>query len=332
MAGGVRAGALAPGMPGLVSDLPGIVSDLDGRSARDHVTPRGGLHLLLVSITMEVTGRYGSATAQSHTWRIGPWATTRATCATWSSTSSRCSAARTCWATGPTRTSTPTPPARCSRRSRASPRTSWQPRSPEADRNPPVYDPQTHSVTMPESFKKSFQAYVDSGFWSVDVPGELDGTVAPPSLKWAMNEMVLGANPAVAMFAASYSFGKLLYILGNDEQKKLARWIVEKGWHCTMVLTEPDAGSDVGAGRTKAVAERGRHLEHHRRQALHHLAPSPTWSTTSCTSCSPAPRAPARAPRACRCSSCRSSTSTSRPVSSASATASTSPTSSTRWA
>jgi alkylation response protein AidB-like acyl-CoA dehydrogenase len=106
---------------------------------------------------------------------------------------------------------------------------------------------------MPESFTRSYRAYVDSGFWSVDVPGELDGTVVPPSLKWAMNEMVLGANPAIAMFAASYSFGKLLYLLGNDEQKKMARWIVEKGWHCTMVLTEPDAGSDVGAGRTKAV-------------------------------------------------------------------------------
>lgn len=123
----------------------------------------------------------------------------------------------------------------------------------DADRNPPVYDPQTQAVTMPESFARSFAAYRDSGFWSIDVPGELDGTVAPPSLRWAMNEMVLGANPAIAMFAASYSFGKLLYLLGTDEQKKLARWIVEKGWHCTMVLTEPDAGSDVGAGRTKAV-------------------------------------------------------------------------------
>ena len=123
----------------------------------------------------------------------------------------------------------------------------------DSDRNPPVYDPATYSVTMPEGFKKSYQAYIDSGFWGVDVPGELDGTVVPPSLKWAMNEMVLGANPAVAMFAAGYSFGKLLYILGNDEQKKLARWIIEKGWHCTMVLTEPDAGSDVGAGRTKAT-------------------------------------------------------------------------------
>jgi alkylation response protein AidB-like acyl-CoA dehydrogenase len=122
----------------------------------------------------------------------------------------------------------------------------------DADRNPPVYDPATYSVTMPKSFAKSYQAYIDSGFWAVDVPGELDGTVVPPSLKWAMNEMVLGANPAIAMFAASYSFAKLLYALGNDDQKKLARWIIEKGWHCTMVLTEPDAGSDVGAGRTKA--------------------------------------------------------------------------------
>ena len=38
--------------------------------------------------------------------------------------------------------------------------------------------------------------------------------------------------------------------------------MVEKGWHCTMVLTEPDAGSDVGAGRTKATQQRRRHLEH----------------------------------------------------------------------
>lgn len=123
----------------------------------------------------------------------------------------------------------------------------------DADRNPPVYDPQTQAVTMPESFTKSFNAYRESGFWSVDVNEELGGTVAPPSLKWAMNEMVLGANPAIAMYAASYAFARLLHILGTDEQKALAPHIIEHGWHCTMVLTEPDAGSDVGAGRTKAV-------------------------------------------------------------------------------
>ena len=123
----------------------------------------------------------------------------------------------------------------------------------DADRNPPVFDPETSSVAMPESFKKSYKAFQDAGFWSLDLPEELDGTVAPPSLRWAMNELVLGANPAIGMFGASYSFAKLLYVLGNDEQKKLAKWIAEKGWHCTMVLTEPDAGSDVGAGRTKAT-------------------------------------------------------------------------------
>ncbi|MBP6995333.1 MAG: acyl-CoA dehydrogenase [Phycicoccus sp.] len=123
----------------------------------------------------------------------------------------------------------------------------------DADRNPPVYDPATQEVTMPASFAASYKAYQDSGFWSVDVGANLGGTLAPPSLKWAMQEMVLGANPAIAMFAASYSFGHLLDVLGTPEQQQLARWIVEHGWHCTMVLTEPDAGSDVGAGRAKAV-------------------------------------------------------------------------------
>ncbi|WKV16753.1 acyl-CoA dehydrogenase [Janibacter limosus] len=123
----------------------------------------------------------------------------------------------------------------------------------DADRNPPVFDPETSSVAMPESFKKSYKAFRDAGFWSLDLPAELDGTVSPPSLRWAMNELVLGANPAIGMFGASYSFAHLLHLLGTPEQKKLAKWIAEKGWHCTMVLTEPDAGSDVGAGRTKAT-------------------------------------------------------------------------------
>ena len=51
----------------------------------------------------------------------------------------------------------------------------------EADRNPPVYDPVTQEVTMPEAFARSFEAYRDSGFWNIDVPAELGGTVAPIS-------------------------------------------------------------------------------------------------------------------------------------------------------
>ena len=125
----------------------------------------------------------------------------------------------------------------------------------DSDRHPPVFDPATHSVTMPEAFKKSFRAYVDSDWGNLDVPAELGGMVVPASLRWSVAEMVCGANPAVHMFAASYSFASLLYYVGTDDQKKLAQHIVDHAWHATMVLTEPDAGSDVGAGRTKAVQQ-----------------------------------------------------------------------------
>ena len=125
----------------------------------------------------------------------------------------------------------------------------------DSDRNPPVFDPATNSVTMPESFKKSFKAYVDGEWGNLDVPAELGGMVVPPSVRWSVAEMVCGANPAVHMYSASYSFANLLWHLGNEDQKKLAKHMIDNAWHATMVLTEPDAGSDVGAGRTKAVQQ-----------------------------------------------------------------------------
>ncbi|MGC7345000.1 acyl-CoA dehydrogenase family protein, partial [Mycobacteroides abscessus] len=48
---------------------------------------------------------------------------------------------------------------------------------------------------------------------------------------------------------------EIFYNNGTDEQKKWATIAAERGWGATMVLTEPDAGSDVGAGRTKAVQQ-----------------------------------------------------------------------------
>ncbi|GAB3050682.1 acyl-CoA dehydrogenase [Intrasporangium mesophilum] len=125
----------------------------------------------------------------------------------------------------------------------------------DSDRNPPVYDPATTTVTMPESFRRSFRAYVDGEWGNLDVPAELGGMVVPASLRWSVAEMVCGANPAIHMFTASYSFANLLWHLGTPDQKKLAKHIVDNAWHTTMVLTEPDAGSDVGAGRTKAVQQ-----------------------------------------------------------------------------
>jgi alkylation response protein AidB-like acyl-CoA dehydrogenase len=125
----------------------------------------------------------------------------------------------------------------------------------DSDRNPPVYDPATHSVTMPEAFKTSYQAYMDAEWWRLDLPEELGGTVVPPSLRWAVAELVLGSNPAVHMYSSGMSFAHMLYRLGTDEQRKIARQMAEHRWGATMVLTEPDAGSDVGAGRTRAVQQ-----------------------------------------------------------------------------
>jgi len=66
---------------------------------------------------------------------------------------------------------------------------------------------------------------------------------------------VLGANPAIWMYGGGAGFAQIMYQLGTDEQKKWAVNAAERGWGSTMVLTEPDAGSDVGAGRTKAVKQ-----------------------------------------------------------------------------
>jgi hypothetical protein len=141
----------------------------------------------------------------------------------------------------------------------------------EADRNPPVFDPTTSTAPLPEAFKRSYKAYVDTEFWRLGLPVGMEGTAAPASLVWAMGELVLGANPAIWMYATTAPFARVLWNVGTEEQRKVARLMVDNDWGATMVLTEPDAGSDVGAGRTRAVRAAGRHLAHRGRQALHHL-------------------------------------------------------------
>ncbi|ASU82063.1 acyl-CoA dehydrogenase [Nocardiopsis gilva YIM 90087] len=123
----------------------------------------------------------------------------------------------------------------------------------DADRNPPVFDPKTNTVAIPESLKKSYQAYMDAGWYNLDLPQEVGGLGAPRSLVWAASELVLGANPSIHMYSAGPGFANILWQEGNEAQKKFALQAIENGWGATMVLTEPDAGSDVGAGRTKAT-------------------------------------------------------------------------------
>jgi len=125
----------------------------------------------------------------------------------------------------------------------------------DSDRNPPVFDPATHSVAMPEAFKKSFRALMDAELWRLAVPPELGGTVAPRSLNWAVAEFILGANPAAWMYCNGPTFATILWHIGTPEQRRFAQLAVERQWGATMVLTEADAGSDVGAGRAKAIEQ-----------------------------------------------------------------------------
>ncbi|BBX56537.1 Acyl-CoA dehydrogenase [Mycobacterium shottsii] len=125
----------------------------------------------------------------------------------------------------------------------------------EGDRNPPVFDPKTHTVTLPESFKDSVRAVIEAGWDKAGLDEELGGMPMPRALMWALHEHLLGANPAVWMYSGGAGFAQIMYHLGTEEQKKWAVMASERGWGSTMVLTEPDAGSDVGAGRTKAVEQ-----------------------------------------------------------------------------
>lgn len=113
-------------------------------------------------------------------------------------------------------------------------------------------DKKTGNVTLSDSFKKSYQSYIKGDWGKIDTPVELGGILIPPSVRWSIAEMVLGSNPAIHLYASGYAFAQVAYDIGNEYQRKLAKHMVDRSWGATMMLTEPDAGSDVGAGKSKA--------------------------------------------------------------------------------
>ncbi|KLO32757.1 acyl-CoA dehydrogenase [Mycobacterium haemophilum] len=124
-----------------------------------------------------------------------------------------------------------------------------------ADRNPPVFDPATHTISVPAELVKSVQAIKEAEWWRLGLAEEIGGMAAPAPLTWAVNEMIFCANPSACFFNLGPVMANALYIEGNEQQRHWAAKGVERGWQATMVLTEPDAGSDVGAARAKAVEQ-----------------------------------------------------------------------------
>ncbi|MEE3063166.1 MAG: acyl-CoA dehydrogenase [Actinomycetota bacterium] len=124
-----------------------------------------------------------------------------------------------------------------------------------ADRHPPVFDPDAHTISVAPELAKTVQAIKDAEWWRLGLAEDIGGMPAPPPLAWAVNEMIFCANPSASFFCLGPFMAQALYVEGDEEQKRWAAEGVERGWAATMVLTEPDAGSDVGAGRSKAIEQ-----------------------------------------------------------------------------
>ena len=108
-------------------------------------------------------------------------------------------------------------------------------------------------VRIPDSVKASVRAFKEGGWDRLGIPEEMGGMPVPPSLAWAISEMLLAANTTAQFYAGGNMFAGVLFEEGTEEQKEIAKLWVAKSWAGTMVLTEPDAGSDVGAGTTRAI-------------------------------------------------------------------------------
>lgn len=130
------------------------------------------------------------------------------------------------------------------------------------DRHPPQLDA-SGEVVLPQAIRDSLDAFYDGGWDLLGLPEGVGGTRVPASVYWSGAELLVGANPAAFFYTIGALMAAVLYVEGDDEQKELARMMVERRWGGTMVLTEPDAGSDVGAGLAKAFPVEGNtyHIE-----------------------------------------------------------------------
>jgi len=112
-------------------------------------------------------------------------------------------------------------------------------------------------VTTPPGFAQAYRQFVESGWNNVSLPAEHGGQGLPSLLCAAVHEMFTSANKAFCFCPELTSFGVKAMLAGASEPLK-ARYIaklVSGQWTATMNLTEPQAGSDVGALRTKAIAQ-----------------------------------------------------------------------------
>lgn len=141
----------------------------------------------------------------------------------------------------------------------------------DADRNPPVFDPETNTAPVPATFKKSYNAFMESEYWRLGIPEEIGGTVSPRSLIWAYAELLLGSNPAIWMYSSGPAFSRHPLQRGQRgaEEGRADRRREALGLHHGAHRARR------GLGRRRRPHQGhpagGRLLAHRGREALHHV-------------------------------------------------------------
>ncbi|MBB5914226.1 hypothetical protein BJY24_003093 [Nocardia transvalensis] len=125
----------------------------------------------------------------------------------------------------------------------------------DADRHPLEFDAANHTVIVPDPLRKTVAAVNEAGWSGLGMPEAMGGVNAPSALVWASQEMLVAANNSASFFNMGPLMHTVLFNEGTEEQRRWAQHAWDNRWGGTMVLTEPDAGSDVGMGRTKAVQQ-----------------------------------------------------------------------------
>ena len=123
----------------------------------------------------------------------------------------------------------------------------------EGDREGARFD--NGRVTVPESFHKAWELFKEGEWVALSDDPEWGGQGMPATLSLAANDLFIGANFAFMMYPGlTHGAGRLVQTFGTAKQKKLYLKKMFTGeWTGTMLLTEPEAGSDVGALTTTAV-------------------------------------------------------------------------------
>jgi alkylation response protein AidB-like acyl-CoA dehydrogenase len=111
------------------------------------------------------------------------------------------------------------------------------------------------NVTVPESFHKAWELFKEGEWLALSDSPEWGGQGMPVTLSMAANDFFIGANFAFMMYPGlTHGAGRLVQTFGTEKQKKLFLKKMFTGqWTGTMLLTEPEAGSDLGLLTTSAV-------------------------------------------------------------------------------